>query len=84
MYYGIIYSIKGILSSLWGEVLFVSIDSSICGIVIKGESSISDVSFFSGAKVIPAFINSTPNVRAAINVMRKYFCFKRIFNNNLF
>jgi hypothetical protein len=63
--------IKGILSSPLGEVLFVSIDSSICGIVIKGESSISDVSFFSCAKVIPAFINSTPNVRAAMNVMIK-------------
>lgn len=43
-------------------------DSSICDVVIKGESSISDVSFFSGAKVIPEFIDSTPIVRAAINV----------------
>ena len=68
---GIIYSIKGILSSPWGEVLFVFIDSSIYGIVIKEELSISDVSFFSCAKVIPAFIDSTPNVRAAINVMIK-------------
>ena len=42
----IIYSIKGILSSPWGEVLFVSIDLSICSVVIKGESSISDVSLF--------------------------------------
>ena len=68
---GIIYSIKGILSSPWGEVLFVSIDSSICSVVIKGESSISDVSFFSCVKVIPEFIDSTSNVRAAINVMIK-------------
>ena len=33
--------------------------------VIKGKSSISDVSFFSWAKVIPEFIDSTPIVRAA-------------------
>ena len=48
MYYGIIYSIKGILSLAWDEVLFVSNDSSTCSVGIKGESSISDnVSFFS-------------------------------------
>ena len=52
-------------------MLFVSIDSSICDVVIKGESSISYVSFFSWAKVIPEFIASIPIVRAAINVMIK-------------
>lgn len=48
-------------------------DSSISVVVIKPESSISDVLFFSWAKVIPVFIDSTPIVRAAMNVMRKYF-----------
>jgi hypothetical protein len=33
-------------------LLFVFIDSSNSGVVINGESSISDVSFFSWAKVI--------------------------------
>jgi hypothetical protein len=48
-------------------------DSSISVVVIKPESSISDVSFFSCAKVIPAFIDSTPIVRVAINVMMNRF-----------
>jgi hypothetical protein len=44
----------------------------ICWIYFKAqESSICDVSFFSFAKVIPAFIDSTPNARAVINVMIK-------------
>ena len=64
-----IYSIIDILLAIW-DVLFSKL-SSISVVVIKPESSISDVSFFSCAKVIPAFIDSIPIVRAAINVMIK-------------
>jgi hypothetical protein len=35
--------------------------------------------FCSWAKVIPEFVDSTPIVRAAINVMRKYVYFIRFF-----
>jgi hypothetical protein len=53
-----------VLLSTGDEVLFVSIDSSISVVVIKGESSISDVSFFSCAKVIPTeVIDAIPIVR---------------------
>jgi hypothetical protein len=61
-----IYSILDLLLAIWDEVLFVSIDLSISVVVIRPKSSISDVSFFSCAKVIPEYIDSTHIVRAAL------------------
>ena len=54
--------------SAWGEVLFVSIDLSICSVVIK-ESSISDVSFW--AKVISECKGSIHMARIIIKVIIK-------------
>ncbi len=66
---GSIYSIIDVWLFIWDEVLFVSIDSSICSVVIKGESSISDVSFW--AKVIPEFKDNIAMVRVETKVIIK-------------